>query len=210
MSDHHISVLLVDDHSLVRRGFRRMLEDEADIRVVGEASDGEEAVKLARSLKPQVIVMDCALPGMSGLQATRKILQSLPETLILMLSMHTEETWVRQAIDAGARGYVLKNAMDLELSSAIRRLVKGETVLDGQLSKQQALKGERNAGLTPREVEILQLICDGKSNKEIANQLELSANTVAVHRANIMDALGIHKTAELVVYAIRNGLVNVP
>jgi DNA-binding NarL/FixJ family response regulator len=210
MSDHHISVLLVDDHSLVRRGFRRMLEDEADIRVVGEASDGEEAVKLARSLKPQVIVMDCALPGISGLQATRKILQSLPETLVLMLSMHTEETWVRQAIDAGARGYVLKNAMDLELSSAIRRLVKGETVLDGQLSKQQALKGERNAGLTPREVEILQLICDGKSNKEIANQLELSANTVAVHRANIMDALGIHKTAELVVYAIRNGLVNVP
>jgi DNA-binding NarL/FixJ family response regulator len=210
MSDHHISVLLVDDHSLVRRGFRRMLEDEADIRVVGEASDGEEAVKLARSLKPQVIVMDCALPGINGLQATRKILQLLPDTLVLMLSMHTEETWVRQAIDAGARGYVLKNAMDLELSSAIRRMVKGETVLDGQLSKQQALKGERNAGLTPREVEILQFICDGKSNKEIANQLELSANTVAVHRANIMDALGIHKTAELVVYAIRNGLVNVP
>jgi DNA-binding NarL/FixJ family response regulator len=201
---------LVDDHSLVRRGFRRMLEDEADIRVVGEASDGEEAINLALSLKPQVIVMDCALPGINGLQATRKILQLLPETLVLMLSMHTEETWVRQAIDAGARGYVLKNAMDLELSSAIRRLVKGETVLDGQLSKQQALKGERNAGLTPREVEILQLICDGKSNKEIASQLELSANTVAVHRANIMDALGIHKTAELVVYAIRNGLVNVP
>jgi len=210
MPDHQISVLLVDDHSLVRRGFRRMLEDESDIRVVGEASDGEEAVKLARSLKPQVIVMDCALPGINGLQATRKILQLLPETLVLMLSMHTEETWVRQAIVAGARGYVLKNAMDLELSSAIRRLVKGETVLDGQLSKQQALKGERNAGLTPREVEILQLICDGKSNKEIATQLELSANTVAVHRANIMDALGIHKTAELVVYAIRNGLVNVP
>jgi DNA-binding NarL/FixJ family response regulator len=210
MPDHQISVMLVDDHSLVRRGFRRMLEDEEDIRVVGEASDGEEAVKLAKSLKPQVIVMDCALPGINGLQATRKILQLLPETLVLMLSMHTEETWVRQAIDAGARGYVLKNAMDLELSSAIRRLVKGETVLDGQLSKQQALKGERNAGLTPREVEILQLICDGKSNKEIATQLELSANTVAVHRANIMDALGIHKTAELVVYAIRNGLVNVP
>jgi DNA-binding NarL/FixJ family response regulator len=210
MPDHQISVLLVDDHSLVRRGFRRMLEDEEDISVVGEASDGEEAVKLAKSLKPQVIVMDCALPGINGLQATRKILQTLPETLVLMLSMHTEETWVRQAIDAGARGYVLKNAMDLELSSAIRRLVKGETVLDGQLSKQQGLKGERNAGLTPRELQILQLICDGKSNKEIANQLELSANTVAVHRANIMDALGIHKTAELVVYAIRNGLVNVP
>ena len=210
MTEQQISVLLVDDHSLVRRGFRRLLEDEPDIQVVGEASDGEEAIKLARSLKPRVIVMDCALPGINGLQATRKILQLVPETLVLMLSMHTEDTWVRQALDAGARGYVLKNAMDLELGSAIRRIVKGETVIDGQLSTQETLKGERNSGLTPREVEILQLICDGKSNKEIAVQLELSANTVAVHRANIMDALGIHKTAELVVYAIRNGLVNVP
>jgi DNA-binding NarL/FixJ family response regulator len=210
MPEGKISVLLVDDHSLVRRGFRRMLEDEPDIDVVGEAADGEEAVKLARSLKPQVIVMDCALPGINGLQATRKILETAPETQVLMLSMHTEETWVRQALDAGARGYVLKNAMDLELGSAIRRIVSGETVLDAQFEKQESLKGERSSGLTPREVEILQLICDGKSNKEIAAQLDLSANTVAVHRANIMDALGIHKTAELVVYAIRNGLVNVP
>ena len=210
MPEEKISVLLVDDHGLVRRGFRRMLEDESDIHVVGEAADGEEAVKLARSLKPRVIVMDCALPGINGLQATRKILETAPETLVLMLSMHTEETWVRQALDAGARGYVLKNAMDLELGSAIRRIVNGETVLDGQLAKQESLKGERSSGLTPREVEILQLICDGKSNKEIAAQLDLSANTIAVHRANIMDALGIHKTAELVVYAIRNGLVNVP
>jgi DNA-binding NarL/FixJ family response regulator len=210
MPEEKISVLLVDDHSLVRRGFRRMLEDEADINVVGEAADGEEAINLVRSLAPRVIVMDCALPGINGLQATRKILQIAPDTLVLMLSMHTEETWVRQALDAGARGYVLKNAMDLELGSTIRRIVNGETVLDGQLSMKESLKGERNSGLTRREVEILQLICDGKSNKEIAMQLELSANTVAVHRANIMDALGIHKTAELVVYAIRNGLVNVP
>jgi len=210
MPDAEISVLLVDDHSLVRRGFRRMLEDEEDIRVVGEASDGEEAVELARSLKPHVVVMDCALPGINGLEATRRILVQQPETLVLMLSMHTEETWVKQALGAGARGYVLKNAMDLELGAAIRRLAKGETVLDGRLLKPHALKGERNSGLTPREVEILQLICGGKSNKEIAGELELSANTVAVHRANIMDALGIHKTAELVVYAIRNGLVNIP
>ena len=205
-----ISVLLVDDHSLVRRGFRRMLEDESDIEVVGEASDGQEAITLARQLKPQVIVMDCALPEINGLQATRKILEFAPQTQVLMLSMHTEDTWVRQALEAGARGYVLKNALDLELGSAIRRMVKGETVLDTQLSFEQSLKGERNTGLTAREIEILQLICDGKSNKEIAAQLELSVNTVAVHRANIMDALGIHKTAELVVYAIRNGLVNVP
>lgn len=205
-----ISVLLVDDHSLVRRGFRRMLEDEADITVVGEASDGKQAVDLTRSLKPQVVVMDCALPEINGLQATRQILSFAPQTLVLMLSMHTEETWVRQAMDAGARGYVLKNAMDLELGAAIRRIVNGETVIDAQLLPKNNLKGERNSGLTAREVEILQLICDGKSNKEIAAQLGLSSNTVAVHRANIMDALGIHKTAELVVYAIRNGLVNVP
>jgi DNA-binding NarL/FixJ family response regulator len=205
-----ISVLLVDDHSLVRRGFRRILEDEDDMVVAGEAGDGEEAIKLARKLRPTVVLMDCALPGMNGLQATRQILESLPQTRVLMLSMHPEETWVRQALDSGASGYVLKNAMDLELADAIRRVAKGETVLDKRLSKPTGLKGERDYGLTARELEILQLIVDGKSNKEIATQLDLSANTVAAHRANMMDALGIHKTAELVVYAIRNGLVNIP
>jgi DNA-binding NarL/FixJ family response regulator len=126
-----------------------------------------------------------------------------------MLSMHTESTWVRQAIDSGAKGYVLKNALDLELGAAIRKVAAGETVFDPTLEQRSALKGERNA-LTPREMEVLQMIVDGKSNKEIATVLELSANTVAVHRANIMNTLGIHKTAELVVYAIRAGLVNVP
>lgn len=205
-----ISVLLVDDHALVRRGFRRILEDEADITVVGEAGDGAEAVRLAKQLKPTVVLMDCALPGTSGLVATRKILETHPEQAILMLSMHSEETLVRQALEAGARGYILKNAVDLELPAAIRNVAAGKTVLDPQVAKRSALKGERNGGLTTRELEILQLIVDGKSNKEIADQLRLSVNTVAVHRANIMDALGIHKTAELVVYAIRNGLVNLP
>jgi DNA-binding NarL/FixJ family response regulator len=205
-----ISVLLVDDHSLVRRGFRRILEDEPDIEVTGEAGDGAEAVRLARELLPKVVVMDCAMPNMNGLQATRKILEQQPQTLVLMLSMHPEETLVRQALDAGARGYVLKNAVDLELGAAIRRVVAGETVLDSQLSRPATLKGDGNEHLTPRELEILQMIVEGKSNKEIAAVLDLSANTVAVHRANIMDALGIHKTAELVVYAIRNGLVNLP
>jgi len=205
-----ISVLLVDDHALVRRGFRRILEDEADITVVGEAGDGAEAVRLTKQLKPTVVVMDCALPGTSGLSATRKILETHPEQAILMLSMHSEETLVRQALEAGARGYVLKNAVDLELPAAIRKVAEGKTVLDPQVAKRSALKGERNGGLTARELEILQLIVDGKSNKEIADQLGLSVNTVAVHRANIMDALGIHKAAELVVYAIRNGLVNIP
>jgi len=205
-----ISVLLVDDHSLVRRGFRRILEDEPDIVVAGEAGDGAEAIRQVQELRPKVVVMDCAMPGMNGLEATRQILGKQPQTLVLMLSMHPEETLVRQALDAGARGYVLKNAVDLELGAAIRRVVAGETVLDSQLRRPVALKGERDTHLTPRELEILQLIVDGKSNKEIATTLELSANTVAVHRANLMDALGIHKTAELVVYAIRNGLVNLP
>jgi len=205
-----ISVLLVDDHSLVRRGFRRILEDEADINVAGEASNGEEAVSLAKTLQPKVILMDCALPGMNGLEATRKILKQHPEMLILMLSMHEEETLVRQAIDAGARGYILKNAMDLDLGAAIRKVAAGETVLDHKLNNQSGLKGERDYGLTTRELEILRYIVDGKSNKEIAAELSLSVNTVAAHRANIMDALGIHKTAELVTYAIRNGLVTLP
>jgi DNA-binding NarL/FixJ family response regulator len=205
-----ISVLLVDDHTLVRLGFRRLLEDAPDVRVVGEAKDGEEAIRLAQELRPRVIVMDCALPGVSGLVATRKILEKLPETGVLMLSMHSEDTLVKQAMQAGARGYILKSAVDLELVTAVRNVAAGQTVLDPQLVRPEALRGERDCGLTARELEILQLIVDGKSNKEIAAQLDLSANTVAVHRANIMDALGIHKTAELVVYAIRNGLVNIP
>ena len=205
-----ITVLLVDDHSLVRRGFRRMLEDESDMEVVGEAGNGEDSIKLAKELHPQVVVMDCALPGMNGLQATRQIIDDSPNTAVLMLSMHTEGTWVRQAIEAGARGYVLKNAMDLELSAAIRKVAAGETVFDPQVEQRTVLKGERSAALTQRELEVLQMIVDGKSNKEIATALDLSANTIAVHRANIMNSLGIHKTAELVVYAIRAGLVNVP
>ena len=205
-----ITVLLVDDHSLVRRGFRRMLEDEADMEVVGEAGSGEDSIKLAKDLHPRVVVMDCALPGMNGLQATRQIIEDSPETAVLMLSMHTESTWVRQAIDAGARGYVLKNALELDLGAAIRKVAAGETVFDPTLEQRSALKGERSAALTPRELEVLQMIVDGKSNKEIATALDLSVNTIAVHRANIMNSLGIHKTAELVVYAIRAGLVSVP
>jgi DNA-binding NarL/FixJ family response regulator len=205
-----IRVLLVDDHALVRRGFRRMLEDDPEISVVGEASDGEEAVRLAIDLRPEVTVMDCALPEFSGIEAMRKIRGALPEARILMLSMHSEETLVRQAMDAGARGYILKNALDLDLVKAVRSVFEGKVVLDPQISKPSSLKGERAGGLTPRELEILQHIVAGQSNKEIAVELNLSANTVAVHRANIMDALGIHKTAELVVYAIRHGLVNLP
>ncbi len=208
--DHPITVLLADDHALVRRGFRRLLEDDPAIVVVGEASSGDEAIQLARELQPRVIVMDCAMPGTSGIIATRTILEGSPNVAILMLSMHAEDTLVRQAIDAGARGYILKNALDLDLAAAVTRVAAGETVLDPTIDRTTGLKGERHHGLTPRELEVLQLICDGHSNKEIADKLDLSANTVAVHRANIMNTLGIHKAAELVVYAIQHGLVMLP
>ncbi len=202
-----ITVLLADDHHLVRRGFRRMLEDDPDLTVVGEASDGDEAVQMALSLRPRVVVMDCAMPGTSGLAATRRILESLGDVAVLMLSMHSEQTLVSQALDAGARGYILKNALDLDLASAVKRVAAGETVLDPTVTLPATLKGERNHGLSARELEVLQLICQGHSNRAIAAKLHLSVNTVSVHRANIMGRLRVHKTAELVVYALRNGLV---
>jgi DNA-binding NarL/FixJ family response regulator len=203
-----ITVLLADDHALVRRGFRRLLEDDAELAVVGEASNGDEAIALAASLKPHVIVMDAAMPGTSGLAAIKVILEQRPAARILMLSMHSEETLVKQALSAGACGYVLKNALDLDLAAAVKKVAAGEKVIDPAIAKPAVLPGERGRRLTPRELEVLQLICNGLSNKEIGVKLDVSVNTVAVHRANIMNALGVHKTAELVVYALQNGLVS--
>jgi DNA-binding NarL/FixJ family response regulator len=204
-----ITVLLVDDHSLVRRGFRRMLEDDAGIRVVGEAEDGQQAVDLAAQLRPQVVVMDFALPSMNGAVAARQILRNAPETAVLILSMHSEPAYVRTCLEAGARGYLLKNAMDLEMVAAVKQVAAGKQVLDRRLGELGEPGGEGALQLSTRELEVLQLIVHGKSNKEIATVLGLSANTVAVHRANIMQAFGIHNTAELVVYAIRRGLVSI-
>ena len=166
--------------------------------------------RLAKSVRPQVVLIDYAMPGMNGVAATRAILRDAPDTKVVVLSMHSEDTLVRHALEAGARGYVLKSAIDLDLAAVVRRVAAGEVVLDPRLTPGDALRGDRQSVLTPRELQVLQLICDGKSNREIAAALELSVNTVAVHRANIMNALGIHKTAELVVYAIRNGLVHLP
>lgn len=206
--DKPITVLLVDDHLLVRRGFRRMLEDDPAIQVVAEAGDGQEAVDLALQHTPDVVVMDFALPSMNGALATRRITVSNPEIAVLILSMHPEPAYVRNCLEAGARGYLLKNAMDLELVDAVKSVAAGKRVLDPRL----ALPPEGSAAapaLSTRELEVLQLIVNGKSNKDIAAMLSLSANTVAVHRANIMNALDIHNTAELVVYAIRHGLVSI-
>jgi DNA-binding NarL/FixJ family response regulator len=209
MSDAPISVLLVDDHSLVRRGFRRMLEDDPAIVVVGEAEDGHQAVQLAAELHPRVVVMDFAMPSMNGAVAARHILRTAPDTAILILSMHAEASYVRTCLEAGVRGYLLKNALDLEMVAAVKQVAAGKQVLDRRLGALDQTAGQPTAALTTRELEVLQLIVHGKSNKEIAAVLSLSANTVAVHRANIMQTLGIHNTAELVVYAIREGLVSI-
>jgi DNA-binding NarL/FixJ family response regulator len=208
MPEPEISVLLVDDHSLVRKGFRRMLEDDSGIRVVGEASDGHEAVEAVGALKPRVVVMDFSLPSMNGAVATRRIRQLHPETEVLILSMHAEASYVRTCLEAGARGSLLKNAMDLELVSAVRKVAAGEQALDRRLGK-LAEDPDVPPKLSTRELEVLQLIVHGKSTKEIAIVLELSVNTVSVHRANIMQTLDIHNTAGLVVYAIRTGLVSI-
>ncbi len=204
-----IRILLVDDHGLVRRGFRRMLEDDPGISVVAEASDGHEAVEAALEFRPDVVVMDFALPSMNGAVATRHMLKALPDLAVLILSMHSEPTYVQTCIEAGARGYLLKNAMDLELVAAVRQVAAGEMILDPRLGINPGSPKFAAPSLTTRELEVLQLIVHGKSNKDIAVVLGLSANTVAVHRAKIMQTLGMHNTAELVVYAIRNGLVSI-
>ncbi|HEY2013913.1 MAG TPA: response regulator transcription factor [Bryobacteraceae bacterium] len=208
MPEPEITVLLVDDHALVRRGFRRLLEDDPQIRVVAEASDGHDAVEAAGRLHPAVVVMDFALPSMNGAVAARHILKANPDTAVLILSMHNEPSYVQTCLEAGVGGYLLKNAMDLELVEAVKRVAAGERVLDPRLVSLREPSKDKPV-LTTRELEVLQLIVNGKSNREIATVLGLSANTVAVHRANVMQTLGIHNTAELVVYAIREGLVSI-
>jgi DNA-binding NarL/FixJ family response regulator len=203
-----ISILLVDDHALVRRGFRRLLEDDPNLQVVGEAGSGQEAVQAAAKLRPQVVVMDMAMPGgMDGLEATRQIVSRLPETGVLMLSMYGEENYVRNALEAGARGYLLKNALDVDLAAAVKAVADGETYVTPQLRAARTEPSDAYNRLRPREKQILQLIGLGKSNKEIAVLLGLSVNTVNVHRAKLMETLNIHRTAELVLYAVKRGLV---
>ena len=196
----------MDDHALVRRGFRRLLEDEPDIEVVGEAGDGREAVELAGKLKPDVVVMDYAMPELDGVQATLEIRRQSPATAVVMLSMHSDDNYRRNAMEAGARGYLLKNDVDLDLAVAIREVAAG-----GSFGwPQSADSDEEREELTPRERQILQLIAQGKSNKDIAALLGLSVNTVSVHRNNLMHKMRMHRTAELVLYAIRKGLISPP
>jgi DNA-binding NarL/FixJ family response regulator len=204
-----ITVLLVEDHSLVRRALRRTLQDAADLRVVGEASNGQEAVKAARRFRPDVVVMDFALPGMMGGAATQRILEILPEAAVLILSMHAERSYVRAALDAGARGYLLKSATDMELGEAVRQVAAGRHVLDSRIVLPEPPLGDVTRPLTAREMEVLRLIARGKSNKQIAVELGIRANTVGVHRNNIMGALAIRNCAKLTLYAIGRGFVEI-
>jgi DNA-binding NarL/FixJ family response regulator len=177
---------------------------------VGEAGNGVEAVELARALRPDVIVMDMSMPGLNGTQATIEILKFLPGAGVVILSMYEEANYVRNAMKAGARGYLLKNASEVDLAAAVRKVARGGKVIDEKLQRPVDIPSEGEPVLTPRERQILQLIAEAKSTREIAALLDLSANTVAVHRANIMDRLGVHKTAELVLYAVRSGIAQIP
>jgi DNA-binding NarL/FixJ family response regulator len=218
-SDKKIRVFLAEDHALVRQGFRRMLEDDARITVVGEASTGLAAIEQCAELKPDVVVMDVSMPEVGGLEATVEILRKSPDSKVLILSMYSNPAYVRKAIDAGAKGYILKDAIEVDLAQAVAAVAAGGAYLSPSISNQllETVKGGGQAGaqeapdpydrLTLREKEVLQLIVQGKSNKEIAALLEISVNTVAVHRARLMDTLGVHRTAELVLYAVKHGLI---
>ncbi len=211
-----IRIVLVDDHALVRQGFRRILEDDPELQVAGEAGNGLDAVALVKKTDPDVVVMDMAMPEMNGLHATMEMVKQRPDTKVLILSMYSDEQYVRNALDAGAKGYILKNAIENDLVRAVKAVAAGEQYLSPELSTVliRAIKSgafskavDPYDKLTQREKQVLQLIAHGKSNKEIAVMLELSVNTVAVHRANLMSALGVHKTAELVLFAVKKGLV---
>jgi two-component system, NarL family, response regulator NreC len=217
MSPEPIRVLLADDHALVRQGFRRILEDAADVVVVGEAGGGAEAIELDKQLDPDVVVLDMAMPEINGLHAAIEILRRAPRRHILILSMYSDEQYVRNALEAGVSGYILKNALETDLIRAVRALAAGGQFLSPELSgiAIRSLRGVESeasdagfGALSAREIQVLRLIALGKSNKEIAGVLGLSANTVAVHRANIMTTLGVHKTAELVLIAVKKGLVD--
>jgi DNA-binding NarL/FixJ family response regulator len=209
-------ILLADDHEIIREGLRSVLETRKDWEIVGEATNGREAVKKVAELKPDVVVMDISMPELNGLEAVRQIVKQVPRTEVLVLTMHDSEDLVRGVLDAGARGYLLKSDASRQLISAIDalRLHKpyltprvNEVVLRGYLGE-EPLKGETSGGkLTPREREIVQLLAEGLSSKEVAGTLHISVKTAETHRTNIMRKLDIHSVSELVRYAVRNHII---
>ncbi len=213
-----ITALLAEDHMIVREGFRKMLELEDDIQVVGEAPDGRQAVALAKKLRPEVILMDIAMPLLNGLEATRQILKALPATKVVILSAHGDDAYVQSAIESGAVGFLLKQTSAHDVCRAIREVQKGKTFFSPSITKRidhlnpkspdrAGAVSKRAAQLTSREMEVLQLIAEGKANKETASELGIGMKTVEKHREHLMQKLDIHDTAGLTRYAISAGII---
>ncbi|HXK05672.1 MAG TPA: response regulator transcription factor [Verrucomicrobiae bacterium] len=213
-----IRVLLADDHTLIRAGLRMVVDAQSDLSVVGEASDGREAVALAAKLKPDVVIMDVGMPNLNGIEACRQIHAELPDTQVAMLSMHSDEGYVLRALKAGAKAYLLKDSAEADLATAIRAVAAGKSffspavgkvLLEDYMRKLQRTGAEDSYELlTPREREILQLVAEGKSSKEIANLLDLSVYTVETHRARVMQKLNLRGIPELILYAVRKGIIS--
>jgi two-component system, NarL family, response regulator NreC len=208
-----IRILLADDHALVRHGFRMILAAQPDMEVAGEAGNGREAVELAQKLKPDIVVMDVTMPELNGIEATRRLIELSPRSRVLALSMHKDAVYVREILRAGARGYLLKDSADADLLAAVRAVAKGEGYLSPGVSDAVLSDYRRHVTdpldlLTTREREVLQMIAEGKTNKEIANSLNLSVYTIEAHRGRVMEKLNLHSTGELVRFAVRSGLID--
>jgi two-component system, NarL family, response regulator NreC len=214
---HQIRILLADDHTIVRDGLRSLLEKQPDMTVSGEAADGREAVSFAEENSPDVVVMDIAMPNMNGIEATRRIVATRPATGIVILSMHQDESYVLRSLKAGARGYLLKDSLRSDVVEAIRSVAQGRSFLTRKVSRlmqedyirQMERRGVEDSYdlLTDREREILQLIAEGRTNKEVANVLNIGLTTVETHRTHILQKLGLHSVPELILYAVRKGII---
>ena len=212
-----IRIVLADDHTVVRKGLRLLLESYPDFTVVAEAADGREAVALAEEQKPDVVVMDIAMPALNGIEAARQISAKVPQSAIVFLSMHSDEAYVLKALKCGARAYLLKDSAEDDLMNAIRAVIQGKAVFSPAISKmlvedyvrqmQERHIEDSYELLTTREREILQLLAEGKNNKDVATLLNLSLYTVETHRGNIFQKLNLHSTAELILYAVRKGVI---
>jgi DNA-binding NarL/FixJ family response regulator len=212
-----ICILLADDHPVVRDGLRALLEREADMSIVAEAADGREAVRLAEEHSPDVVIMDLAMPILNGIEATRRIVAKRPHTAVVILSMHQDESYVLGSLNAGAKGYLLKDSMRKEVTEAIRAVSQGRSFLTRKVSamlQEDYISQLRRRGLedsyellTGREREILQLIAEGRANKEVASLLNISLTTVETHRTHILQKLDLHSVPELILYAVRKGII---